>query len=472
MNNMQPEFLLQSHRGERIHFIGIGGSSMRGLARLVRGQGYPVSGSDRSASHATDKLKAEGVCVHIGHDPHNVDGAGLVVYTAAIAQDNPELVRCRECGIPAIERAELLGQLSAHFARSIAVCGTHGKTTVTSMLATILVQAGLDPTVHIGGELDLLQGNVRAGQSDLFLTEACEFKASFLTLHPSLALVLNVDADHLDYYRDIDHIQATFAKFLTQVRPGGLAVLCADNERALSLREGLACDCLSYGLDNPQADYQARDLAARDGLYFSFTPVERGEALSPVQLSVPGRLNALNALGAIACARALGLSMEEIAPALASFRGAHRRFEHTGDVDGVQLYHDYGHNPEEYRSVVPLAAALPHGKLFVVSQPHTYSRTKALFSDYLTAFAGADEVLVTDIYAAREKDPGDIHATQLVEALQRKGVCATYTKDFDGTERYLRAHWKPGDVMLSLGCGNINLLNEQIQRNGNSGQAS
>ncbi|MDR3085383.1 MAG: UDP-N-acetylmuramate--L-alanine ligase, partial [Christensenellaceae bacterium] len=458
---------LAAHRGERIHFIGIGGSSMRGLARLVRGQGYEISGSDRVASHATEALTALGVPVTIGHFDGNVHGAGFIVYTAAISKDNPELLEAERLKIPTIERAELLGQLSSHFSRSVSVCGTHGKTTATSMLAVILADSGLDPTIHIGGELDYIGGSVRSGKGDLFLTEACEFQESFLTLHPSLVLLLNIDADHLDYYKDIFHIESAFLKFLSQVRENGTVVLCADNARALAMRGRVACKTLSYGLDAP-ADYAAADLEPDETLCYSVTALEGGKPLGRVRLRVPGRLNALNALGAIASARVLGLSMDEIAPALEKFGGAHRRFEHTGDVEGVTLYHDYGHNPEEFRSVVPLAAARAKGKLYVVCQPHTYSRTKALFSDYLTAFDGADEVLVTDIYAAREKDPGDIHSRQLVDAMQKKGVPAVYTKDFDGTEGYLRAHWQPGDFVITLGCGNINLLNEQIQKHGSA----
>ncbi|MDR2515145.1 MAG: UDP-N-acetylmuramate--L-alanine ligase [Christensenellaceae bacterium] len=456
---------LAAHKGQRIHFIGIGGSSMRGLARLVRGQGYEVSGSDRVASHATEKLEALGVPITIGHFENNVHGAGFIVYTAAISADNPELLEAARLGIPAIERAELLGQLSSHFSRSVSVCGTHGKTTATSMLAVILADSGLDPTIHIGGELDYIGGSVRSGRGDLFLTEACEFQESFLTLRPSLVLLLNIDADHLDYYRDIHHIESAFLKFLSRIREGGSAVLCADNARALAMRDRVHCSVVTYGLDGP-ADYTAAELAHDEALCYSFTALERGEPLGRVRLRVPGRLNALNALGALASARVLGLAFDEIAPALEKFGGAHRRFEHTGDVDGVTLYHDYGHNPEEFRSVVPIAAARAKGRLFVVCQPHTYSRTKALFDEYLTAFSGADEVLITDIYAAREKDPGDIHATQLVEAMQKEGVSAVYTKDFDGTESYLRARWKPGDFVITLGCGNINLLNEQIQKHG------
>lgn len=462
---MSNSILLKDHTGERIHFVGIGGSSMRGLARLVKAQGFAVTGSDRVQSHATDKLAALGIPVVIGHAAQNVHGAGLVVFTAAIAADNPELVECEKLSIPAIERAELLGQLSAAFDRSVAICGTHGKTTATSMLSSILLEAGVDPTIHIGGELDLIGGSVHGGSSDVFVTEACEFKASFLTLHPTIALVLNIDADHLDFYKDIFEIEDTFVKFLSQLREGGTAVLCADNVRALAVKDRISAKALTYGLEH-DADYTALDMTCDEQLRYTFTPVEHGKPLSPVKMNVPGKLNALNALGSITCARLLGVEMPAIRSALETFGGAHRRFEHTGDVCGVALYTDYGHNPEEYRSVIPLAAALPHGHLFVVSQPHTYSRTKALFNDYLTAFTGADTVLVTDIFAAREKDPGDIHSTQLVDALKQKGVPAVYTKDFDGTEAYLRAHWQPGDVVITLGCGNINLLNEQMQRKG------
>ena len=456
---------LEEYRGKIVHFIGIGGSSMSGLAELLAGMGCRVRGDDRTQGHATEKLRALGIPVQIGHDAKNVHGADLVVYTAAIAPDNVERVECERLGIPQIERAELLGMLADGHAPSIAVSGTHGKTTVTSMLATALLEAGRDPTIHIGGEIDRIGGNVHAGKDGSFLTEACEFKASFLTLHPTLAIVTNVDADHLDFYRDLDEIEDTFAKFLCGMRPGGTAVLCADSPRALHLRERVPVRCVTYGLDNPEADWRAEDLRSDEKLHFSFVPVHGTERLPRVTLAVPGRHNAENALGAAAALAELHLTDEEIARGLAAFAGAHRRFECTGTVQGVRLYHDYGHNPAEFATVVPLgkAAAGAH-RLFAVCQPHTYSRTKALFDQYLRCWSGADEVLVTDIYAAREKDPGDIHATMLVRAMQEAGVPAVYTKDFDACEDYLRAHWAPGDVVLTLGCGNINLLNEQIQR--------
>lgn len=450
---------------KQIHFIGIGGSSMSGLAELLIGQGYRVRGDDRVESHSTEKLRREGVQIIIGHAAENVHGADLVVYTAAIAEDNVERQECVRLSIPQMERAELLGQLAAEFARSIAVCGTHGKTTSTSMLATVLLDAGLDPTIHIGGEMDRIGGSVHSGRGDTFLTEACEFKASFLTLHPTLALVLNIDADHLDFYRDIQHIEDTFAVFLNQIVPGGAAILCGDNARALSMAQRIAAPSVTYGLDNPACDYTATDISHDDAMCFSFTPMERGVALPRVTLHVPGHHNALNALGVLALCRRLGLDGADIARGLAAFAGAHRRFELTAVVEGVRLYHDYGHNPAEFRSVIPLADAVAGDHhLFVVCQPHTYSRTKLLFDDYLTCFTGADTVLITDIFAAREKDPGDIHATMLVNALQSHNVPAVYTPDFDACETYLRAHWRPGDVVITLGCGNINLLNDQLNR--------
>ena len=306
---------------------------------------------------------------------------------------------------------------------------------------------------------------MHAGSGDTFITEACEFKASFLTLHPTLALVLNIDEDHLDFYKDIHEIEDTFAKFLGQIVPGGMAVLCGDDVRALSMKQRISVRSVTYGLDNPDCDYTARDITHDDAMCFSFTPVEHGVELPRVTLRVPGRHNALNALGVTAAARELGLTGEEIARGLDAFAGAHRRFELTATIEGVKLYHDYGHNPAEFHSVIPLADAVAGDhRLFVVCQPHTYSRTKLLFDQYMTCFTGADEVLITDIYAAREKDPGDIHASMLVDALQKHGVPAVYTPDFDACENYLRTHWQPGDVMISLGCGNINLLNEQIAR--------
>jgi len=457
---------LTDYKGKQIHFIGIGGSSMSGLAELLVGAGYRVRGDDRAESHSTVKLKEEGIEVIIGHDPKNVHGADLVIYTAAIPEDNPERQECVRLGIPQMVRADLLGQLSCGYKDSVSVCGTHGKTTTTAMLSTVLMDADCDPTIHIGGEIDRIGGSVHAGHGSAFVTEACEFQASFLTLHPTLAIVLNIDADHLDFYKDITDIENTFAKFLNQIAPGGTAVLCGDNARALSMKDRISANVLTYGLSDSAFDCTAKDVLPDSAMNFSFTPVYKGEELPRVTLKVPGRHNVGNALAVICACKLLGVEDDKIVSGLNNFAGAHRRFELTATVDGVKLYHDYGHNPAEFTTVVPLGKAVAgkDHKLFVVCQPHTYSRTKALFNDYLTCFDGADEVLVTDIFAAREKDPGDIHATMLVKAMLEKGIPAVYTPDFDACEAYLRANWHEGDVMLSLGCGNINQLNDQLAK--------
>lgn len=448
-------------RGSRIHFSGIGGSSMSGLARLMLWRGYRVTGSDRDGSHTVDKLIAEGIPTVVGHRAENVEGADLMVYTSALAPDNPELIACREKGIPTMERQVFLGEISSEYEKSVAICGTHGKTTTTSMLAQALIDAKADPTVHIGGELLSIGSNVRTGSHELFVTEADEFRANFLHLKPTLALFLNIDEDHMEFYRDIGHIIDTFRTFQDRIQPGGVAVLCGDDKNTLGLLKDAPCRCVTYGLDGDW-DYSAKELSHDSEGRYAFTAYRNGHELGRISLRVVGIHNARNALGALASACELGIDPEAVIRSLNAFSGVHRRFELTGEVQGVRLYHDYGHNPAEYRTVVPIAAMLPHRRLYVVLQPHTYSRVKRLFDQFITAFDGADEVLVTDIYAAREKDPGDIHSTMLIDAMHKAGVPAVYTPTFEDCKKYLHENWQPGDIVLTVGCGNINLLNEML----------
>lgn len=436
---------------------------MSGLARLMLWRGYEVSGSDRDNSHTLEKLEDQGVSVTVGHRKENVVGADLVVYTSAISPDNVELMACKSLGIPTIERQIFLGELSSEYEKSIAICGTHGKTSTTSMLAQVLIDTQRDPTVHIGGELLSIGSNVRTGSHSLFVTEADEFRANFLHLNPTMAVFLNIDEDHMEFYRDIDHIIDTFRAFQQKIQPGGLAILFGDDPKVLSLQENAPCRCITYGLDGDW-DYCARDIAHDENGCFHFTALRHGKPVGKIALKVVGRHNVANALATLAVACELGVPAQDIIESLNQFGGVHRRFELTGTVDGVRLYHDYGHNPAEYRTVVPIAAMLPHRKLFVVLQPHTYSRVKRLFDQFLTAFDGADEVLVTDIYAAREVDPGDIHSTMLVEAMQKAGVPAVYTPTFEDCKKYLNSNWESGDIVLTVGCGNVNLLNELLEK--------
>lgn len=441
--------------------IGIGGSSMSGLARMLFEKGYAVSGSDQLETYTTKGLRALGIHVAIGHDERHVRGADLVVYTIAIAEDNVERAEARRLRIPQMERASLLGQLMDGYHTAVGVCGTHGKTTTTSMIAQILMAAESDPTIHIGGSFDVIGGNVRAGDGDIFLTEACEFNLSFLQLNPTVAVITNIDEDHLDFFRDLDGIQSAFGSFLSLVPPDGFAVGNGDDERVRSLLKTLACNIVTFGMD-ASSDVYPEHLVYNEFGCGNFDIVCRGETLGHVTLQIAGAFNVSNALAAIACAVALGLDTAAACGALSEFKGAHRRFELTGVIDGVKLYHDYGHNPVEMRNVLSIAKLQPHNRLWAVMQPHTYSRVKNMLPQYFTCTQAADITLVTDIYAAREKDFGDIRAEQIVDGMLRHGLQAIHTPTFADTEAHLRAHWQPGDLVLTMGCGNINQLNEQI----------
>lgn len=443
--------------------IGVGGSSMSGLAGLLKDEGYEVTGSDRTRSHKTEALEARGVKVLIGHQAENVHGAQLVIYSAAIAADNPERAEAERLGIPQMERCDLIGQLMKGSACAIAVSGTHGKTTTTSMLAQAFLTAGHDPSVHIGGELDFLGGSTRRGK-DEFILEACEYNRSFLHFYPTMAVILNIDEDHLDCYKDIDDIEHAFLQF---ARLSKYIVGWGDDMRVLRVIRESGLPHTTYGLGEGNT-LRPEGLSFDERGRASFTAVWEGEPLGAFALGVPGQANLLDALATIAVAHLRGLSMDAVAEALSQFRGAHRRNELTSVTDGVKVFTDYGHNPAEIKSALEIAALEPHKTLWAVWQPHTYSRTKALFDQFLTTFDKADKVLVTDICAAREKDPGDIRSEMLIEPLRAHGVDAVLTPTFDDAEAYLRAHWQEGDVVITHGCGDIDLLNEQIALHGDT----
>ena len=458
---------IADYQGKRVHMIGIGGSSMSGLAEMLLREGYTVTGSDNANSHAVERLRGLGIPVQVGHAAENVQGADLLVYSAAIAPDNPERREAARLGIPEMERSTLLGQLMRGHKNAVCVCGAHGKTTTSSMIAETLLECGLNPTVHIGGRLDALGGGSRVGGKDVFVAEACEFHGSFLEMHPTVAVVLNIDADHLDWYRDIDHIEEAFGRFLSLVPPHGLAIGWGEDERIMRLFGRLSCETRTFGLGAGN-DYYPGDLRYSDTGCPRFDVMCRGERIARVELKVAGQFNVINSLAAFAAAHAVGAAPEDIAGSLNRFAGVHRRFELTGIIDGVKMYHDYGHNPAEMQAALSVARMQRPRRLWAVMQPHTYSRVKGLFNDYLTCTRAADFTLVTDIFAAREKDPGDIKAEMVVEGMRAHGVNAVHTPTFDDTERYLRAHWQPGDLVLTMGCGNINLLNEQMQLHGDT----
>ena len=455
------------HRSGRVHFIGIGGSSMSGLAGYLSELGFAVTGSDRTKSHKTEHLEERGIPVRIGHAAENVRGADVIVYSAAISRENPERAEAERLGIPQIERCDLIGQLMAGYPFAVGVSGTHGKTTTTSMLAQAFLQAGADPTVHIGGELDFIGGSTRAGGDHDFICEACEYNASFLHFRPTVAIILNIDADHLDFYGDIDHIEAAFAKYAALLPKDGWCIAWGDDERARRVCLNADCNHMTYGLGEDcmlrpaNLTYDAMGRAA-------FTAVLEGQPLGDFHLNVSSEANMLDALAVICAAHIRGLDMARVAEALANFVGAHRRFELTSVTDGVKCYTDYGHNPAEIQNALKIASMQPHRTLWSVWQPHTYSRTKTLFSQFVETFDLADKLLITDIMGAREVDPGDIRSEMLLEPLRARGVDAVVTPTFDDAEAYLREHWQPGDLMISHGCGDIDLLNEQIANHGDT----
>ena len=454
---------IRDYRGKRIHLIGVGGSSMSGLAEILMDQGYRVSGSDRDEGYLIHHVREKGAEVFIGHRAENVHGADLVVYSAAIRPENPERQEAERLGIPALERAWLLGQLMEGFPKAVGVCGAHGKTTVTSMLSQILVENGMDPSIHIGGRLDAIGGSVRVGHSDIFVAEACEFNRSFLHMPPTLAVVLNIDADHLDCYRDIEEIEETFGRYLNLLPEDGMALGNGDDPRVLRQLQKLSRKSETFGMGN-RCDWYPEDLREDRRGYAAFDLTHRGEILAHIRMGVPGMFNVMNALAAAAAAILLGCDPGKAAASIGRFTGAHRRFERTDVIDGVEIFHDYGHNPAEMRNALSIARKRCDGRLWAVIQPHTFSRVRTLFQDYLTCSEAADFTLVTDICAAREADPGDLNSGMLVEGMRAHGIDAVWTPSFDDTEAYLRSHWQPGDLVITMGCGDINLLNDQIHR--------
>ncbi|MBS7527260.1 UDP-N-acetylmuramate--L-alanine ligase [Fusibacter paucivorans] len=438
-----------------VHFIGIGGVSNSAIAEILNHNGYHVSGSDLNTSTLTKRLADKGIVIYRGHAEENVQGAELVVYTAAVSDDNPELQYAMTNNIPCLSRAEMLGQLMLGYEKTIAISGTHGKTTTTSMLTRIFNDPTYDPTSLIGGDFADIGSNVRIGKGEIFITEACEYKESFLSFYPSIGIVLNVDEDHLDYYRDLDHIASAFVKFAGNIREDGLLVINGDDFNARKVRAAYTGKCLTYGI-TLACDFTAKNIIYNNYGYPTFDIYNGDTFITKISLSIPGQHNIYNALAAFTAATQLTSDIEAIVTRLASFRNANRRFEHIGEAEGVLLVDDYAHHPMEIKATLDAAARMASVKrIRVAFQPHTYSRTKELLHAFSGAFTNADEVIVTDIYAAREKDPGDIHARDLVKALQAEGVNALYLETFEAIEAHFLKTAVAGDLIMSVGAGDI-----------------
>ncbi len=445
-----------------IHFIGIGGISMSGLAEILLAEGFTISGSDMKHSALTDMLEHKGVSIFYRHAASNLtDDIDLAVYTAAIRQDNPEFAALAEKGIPSLSRAQLLGQMMRNYKIPVAISGTHGKTTTTSMVSEILLKAGVDPTLSIGGILQSIGGNIRVGKSDYFVTEACEYTNSFLSFFPKIGIILNVEEDHMDFFHDIYEIRESFHKFASLLPNDGLLIVNGGIPGLDTITHGLKCRILTYGAD-PSFDYSYADLSFDDMACPSFVLCDKAGRCDTVTLTVPGEHNVLNALAAIALSDALSISRQTAVDALAAFHGTDRRFEVKGQIGGVTIIDDYAHHPTEITATLRAAANYPHKTLWCVFQPHTYTRTKAFLADFAKALSLADKVVLADIYAAREKDTLGISSRTLQEELLAAGKECFYFPSFNEIENFLLENCSDGDLLITMGAGDIVKIGENL----------
>ncbi len=445
--------LLFKGRAQRVHFVGIGGIGMCGIAEVLINLGLEVSGSDLSSSETTRRLASLGGVIHRGHDQAHLGEADVVVVSSAVPRDNPEVRAARERGIPVIPRAEMLAELM-RLKYGIAVAGSHGKTTTTSLLAAILDRAGVDPTVVIGGKVNSMGVGARLGQGDTLVAEADESDGSFLKLSPTIAVVTNIDPEHMDHYGDLEHLKETFLDFVNKVPFYGLAVLCLDSENVQSLLPRVEKRTVTYGT-TPQADYHARGIRPA-ALSTSFIPVRRGVPLQPLTLQMTGRHNVLNALAALAVADELEVPEPVIREALAQFGGIQRRFTIRGEQAGVMVVDYYGHHPTEIKAVLTGAREGFRRRIVAVFQPHRYTRTQNLFAQFATAFYDADVVMVCDIYPAGEPPIEGVSAAALAEAIREHGHRdVTYAPSPEALGSLLDERTQPGDMVVTLGAGDV-----------------
>ena len=445
-----------------VHFIGIGGISMSGLADILLDQHFKVSGSDSKASPLTELLEQNGAKIYIGQRASNIeDGTDFVVYTAAIHPDNPEYQAAVQKKIPMLTRAELLGQLMTNYKTPIAIAGTHGKTSTTSMASHIFLAADKDPTISVGGILKAIHGNIRVGGHETFITEACEYTNSFLSFYPKISIILNIDADHLDFFKDLDDIRHSFRLFAEKLPADRTLIINSDIPDYTKITEGLPCSIITYG-QTDGSDYTAQNITFNELAHGSFDLIRRGENLGRVSLRVPGIHNVWNAVAAMALGDLSGISMETMKKGLDDFSGADRRFEKKGEIGGITIIDDYAHHPTEIAATLKAARNCPHKTLWCVFQPHTYTRTKALMDDFAKALTLADKVVLADIYAARETDTLGISSKQLAEKINQLGGDALYLPSFDAIENYLLEHCIQGDLLITMGAGDVVKIGENL----------
>ena len=460
---MKDSISMIMQQAKRIFFVGIGGISMSSLAFVCKERGYEVAGSDRTRAALTERLAASGIPVVYTHRPENIEGADAVVYTGAVAMDNPELAAAVRAGLPIIYRADLLGYLMRDYTHRIGVSGMHGKSTATSMLAHLFIAAGRDPTVLSGAETDEMGGAYQIGKHDYFIFEACEYKDSFLCFYPTVSVILDIDVDHTDYFSGgMEQIKKSFAQYAAlpfeEENALPFTVANADDANVKESTEGLP-SLVTFGIREP-ADYTAENIELSSGNP-SFDLMKDGKKLVPIELSVYGYHNIYNALAAAAVADRLGLSASDISSALASFRGLRRRFEYKGTVNGARVYIDYAHHPREISATLRAAREITKGRLLCFFEPHTYSRTAALWDGFIRSFDGADAVYFLDIYAAREQNLSGVSAEKLAAATPNAAYLSSYSLAAEKIKEEARA----GDTVMILGAGPIDHVAQMLDKN-------
>ena len=438
-----------------IHFMGIGGISMSGLAEILLKENFVISGSDMAETPLTNKLSDLGATIFYGQVATNIStNIDVVVYTAAIHPENEELLEAKRRNIPLLSRAELLGQLMTNYKTPIAVSGTHGKTTTTSMLAHVLLQGEVDPTISVGGILKKIGGNIRVGQSDIFLTEACEYTNSFLSFLPKIGIILNVEEDHMDFFHNLEHILDSFHRFASLLPSDGYLIVNNEIKGLDTITKDLKCNVITYGLHGT-CDYSASNIVFDKMGRATFELLKKQKSVRKITLAVTGEHNVENALATVATADLLGLSLDTTQAGILSFLGTDRRFEYKGEVNGVTIIDDYAHHPTEIHATLTAARNYPHQDIWCIFQPHTYTRTKSFFNQFVESLALADHVILADIYAARETDTLGVSSEQIMQALKEKNCDAYYFDSFEKIQSFIKINCKKGDLLITMGAGNV-----------------
>lgn len=448
---------------KKIHCIGIGGIGLSAIAEILLSRGYRVSGSDMRESEITEKLIEDGARIFLGHRARNVEDTDLVIYSAAVGSDNPELARADELGIPAITRAQALGALMDEYESSIAISGTHGKTTTTSMVSLILKNAEKSPTILVGGNLSEINGNVYVGENRYFVTEACEYMDSFLSLKPKIEIILNIDSDHLDYFKDVEHIARSFDKFARLVPENGAVIAYDANPFVKRVIEDLP-NAITFGL-NESCDYYASDIDFDGEGMPSFKVNHGGRQLCEIKLSVPGEHNILNALASFVCCHILDVDVDDIVKTLNAFKGTQRRFDILGKtLTGIKIIDDYAHHPTEIKATLSAVKNMKHNNLWCLFQPHTYTRTMALMDDFATSFEVADKIVLAEIYAAREKNIHRVSSKTMMNKIKEADPSKEvyFFRDFDEIANFVYNNAEEGDLVLTMGAGDIYKVGEMI----------